>query len=124
MAISKSSSGGLVYSTGSGRMCPDCRKPVDQCACRRVHGGASPTPPDGVVRVTRESKGRGGKTVTVIRGLALDPAALADLGKQLKAACGTGGTVKDGTIELQGDHCDRAMDALRQRGHTVKRAGG
>ncbi|GKT01039.1 translation initiation factor Sui1 [Acidovorax sp. SUPP3434] len=113
--------GGLVYSTESGRMCPGCRQPVAQCACqaaRVVPAG------DGTVRVSRETKGRGGKAVTVVKGVALDEAALALLGKQLKAACGSGGTVKDGVIEVQGDHVERVMDALRQRGHTVKRAGG
>jgi translation initiation factor 1 len=76
------------------------------------------------VRVSRETKGRNGKSVTVIRGLALDAAALALLGKQLKAACGSGGTVKDGVIEVQGDHCERVMELLRNQGRSVKRAGG
>ena len=117
----KATSGGLVYSTDAGRMCPGCRRPVAQCICR-----ASGPPPasDGVVRVSRETKGRGGKAVTVVRGLALDALALAALGKQLKAACGSGGTVKDGTIEVQGDHCERVIESLKALGHTVKRAGG
>jgi translation initiation factor 1 len=76
------------------------------------------------VRVSRESKGRNGKNVTVIRGLALDSAALARLGKQLKAQCGSGGTVKDGVIEIQGDHCERVIETLESRGWVVKRAGG
>lgn len=118
---SDKSSGGLVYSTDSGRMCPGCRQPFAQCRCARA--AAAPAA-DGVVRVTREAKGRGGKVVTVIRGLGLDPAALTTLGKSLKTACGTGGTVKDGTIELQGDHCERAVAALKDQGHVVKRAGG
>ncbi|MBP8296338.1 MAG: translation initiation factor Sui1 [Burkholderiales bacterium] len=113
--------GGLVYSTDAGRMCPGCRQPVVQCRCARVP--AAPAG-DGVVRVTREAKGRGGKVVTVIRGLGLHAAALSALGKSLKTACGTGGTVKDGTIELQGDHCERAIAALKVQGHAVKRAGG
>jgi len=113
--------GGLVYSTDGGRMCPGCRQPVAQCRCANA---AAAVAPGGAVRVSRETKGRGGKVVTVIRGLSLDPAALAALGKQLKAACGAGGTVKDGTIELQGDHCERAIAALKDRGHAVKRAGG
>jgi translation initiation factor 1 len=77
-----------------------------------------------VVRVSRETKGRAGKGVTLVRGLALDPLALAALGKQLKTACGSGGTVKDGVIEVQGDHCDRVMEALKAQGFVVKRAGG
>jgi translation initiation factor 1 len=78
----------------------------------------------GTVRVSRETKGRGGKAVTVIRGLTLDAAALALLGKRLRTACGSGGTVKDGVVELQGDHCDRVIDCLKKDGWTVKRAGG
>jgi translation initiation factor 1 len=112
--------GGLVYSTDSGRMCPDCRQPVAQCICKQP---AAPTG-DGVVRVSRETKGRGGKAVTLVKGVLVDAAALADLGKQLKAACGTGGTVKDGVIEVQGDHIERVMQILKAQGHTVKRAGG
>ena len=113
--------GRLVYSTDGGRMCPGCRLPLAQCRCTRAP--AAPAG-DGVVRVTREAKGRGGKVVTVIRGLGLDAAALSALGKSLKTACGAGGTVKDGTIELQGDHCERAIAALKDLGHAVKRAGG
>jgi translation initiation factor 1 len=112
--------GGLVYSTDSGRMCPDCRQPVAQCTCKLP---AAPTG-DGIVRVSRETKGRGGKAVTLVKGVLLDAAALADLGKQLKAACGTGGTVKDGVIEVQGDHIERVMQILKTQGYTVKRAGG
>lgn len=118
---SRSASGGLVYSTDSGRMCPTCRLPVAQCQCK-----AAPARPagDGVVRVSRETKGRAGKGVTLVRGVPLDDTALTALGKQLKALCGSGGTVKDGTIEVQGDHCERVMEALKAQGYTVKRAGG
>ncbi|HZE90653.1 MAG TPA: translation initiation factor Sui1 [Rhizobacter sp.] len=115
------SSGGLVYSTDSGRMCPECRRPLAHCVCRRAPAGAAG---DGIVRVSRETKGRAGKGVTLIRGLALDAAGLAALAKELKAACGSGGTVKDGTIEIQGDHCDTLVERLRQQGWVVKRAGG
>lgn len=80
--------------------------------------------PESVVRVSRETGGRNGKSVTVIRGLGLDPAAMALLGKQLKTACGSGGTVKDGVIEVQGDHCERVMELLKGQGRVVKRAGG
>jgi len=113
--------GGLVYSTDGGRMCPACRRPVAECNCAKPKAtGAT----DGIVRVSRETKGRAGKGVTVIKGLALEPAALTELGKQLKAACGTGGTAKDGVIELQGDHCDAVIDRLGKQGWAVKRAGG
>ena len=110
---------GLVYSTEAGRMCPGCRQPVAACTCN-----AKPIPKgDGVVRVSRETKGRGGKAVTLVKGLALDDAALQVMGKQLKAACGSGGTVKDGVIEVQGDHCERVAQSLSNAGHNVKLAG-
>lgn len=117
----KSSSGGLVYSTDSGRMCPACRQPMAACSCSVVKPRAVG---DGIVRVSRETKGRAGKGVTLVKGLALDEAALGALGKQLKTACGSGGTVKDGVIEVQGDHCERVMALLQAQGHKVKRAGG
>ena len=102
-------------------MCPDCRQPVARCNCSQN----KPAPKtDGVVRVSRETKGRGGKSVTLVKGLALDTLALAALGKQLKAACGSGGTVKDGVIEVQGDHADALVAVLQKQGHDVKRAGG
>lgn len=119
---SKGGSGGLVYSTESGRICPDCRQPVAACTCARQK--AARPAGDGVVRVQRETKGRGGKCVTLITGVPLDDAALAVLGKQLKAACGTGGTVKDGVIEIQGDHRDTVIEKLKPHGWIVKRAGG
>ncbi|CAM3525185.1 translation initiation factor Sui1 [Paracidovorax anthurii] len=115
--------GGLVYSTDSGRMCPACRKPAAQCACAALRASAVPAG-DGTVRVSRETKGRGGKAVTVVKGAALPAAELAQLGKQLKAACGSGGTVKDGVIEVQGDHVERVVQALQSLGHKAKRAGG
>jgi translation initiation factor 1 len=119
--MKSSSSSGLVYSTDSGRVCPDCRQPVAACTCK---AGATIPKGDGVVRVSRQSKGRGGKTVTLVKGLALDAAALALLGKQLRTACGAGGTVKDGVIEVQGDYCDRIIGVLSKQGHDPKRAGG
>ena len=112
----------LVYSTETGRMCPTCRKPLADCVCKST-AKAKPAG-DGNVRVARESKGRGGKTVTLVRGLPLDADALAALGKQLRSACGSGGTVKDGVIEIQGDHCDKVMQALEQQGYKPKRVGG
>jgi translation initiation factor 1 len=79
---------------------------------------------NGVVRVSHATKGRGGKSVTLVKGLALDAVALAVLGKQLRTACGAGGTTKDGVIEVQGDHCELVMETLRKHGHDPKRAGG
>ncbi len=117
----RSSTGGLVYSTDSGRMCPVCRRSIAQCACSTTH---SAPPTDGVVRVSRETQGRKGKGVTVIRGLPLGAEEIAKVGRELKAACGSGGTVKDGAIEIQGDHRDRIVLHLQTAGWTVKRAGG
>lgn len=116
----KSGPGGLVYSTDAGRMCPQCRQALADCRCKTAAAPAG----DGRVRVSRESAGRGGKTVTMVRGLPLDPTALAALGKQLRAACGTGGTTKDGTLELQGDHVERVLAWLQARGHAARRSGG
>jgi translation initiation factor 1 len=119
----KGGSGGLVYSTDSGRMCPACRQPVATCLCK-----VAPVPlGDGSVRVSRESQGRGGKTVTLVRGLALDDAALAALaalGKRLRSACGSGGTAKGGVLEVQGDHAEHVTALLKAEGFVVKRAGG
>ncbi|MDF3839940.1 translation initiation factor Sui1 [Cupriavidus basilensis] len=115
------SASSLVYSTEQGRMCPGCGNAVAACTCGKATAAAQG---DGIVRVSRETKGRKGKGVTLVRGVSLEPLALAQLGKELKTACGSGGTVKDGVIEIQGDHCDTVMEKLRQRGMTVKRAGG
>ena len=119
----KAGPGGLVYSTDSGRMCPDCRQPLAACACAARAAAAAPKG-DGIVRVSRETKGRGGKAVTLVRGLVLDADALAALGKRLRTACGAGGTAKDGVLEVQGDHCERVVAFLTNEGHRVKRAGG
>jgi translation initiation factor 1 len=110
---------GLVYSSEQGSMCPVCRFPVASCVCR----GTNAPRRDGVVRVGRETQGRKGKGVTVISGVALDSAALAALAAELKRKCGSGGTVKDGTIEIQGDHRDALVRELETRGWKVKRAG-
>jgi translation initiation factor 1 len=111
----------LVYSTGRGAVCPGCGNPTGQCICRE----GKPLPRgDGTVRVSRETKGRKGKGVTLISGVPLGAEALAALAKDLKQRCGTGGTVKDGVIEVQGDHRDRLIGELQSRGHRVKSAGG
>jgi translation initiation factor 1 len=113
---------GLVYSTETGRMCPACRQPLANCLCK-ARAKAVPAG-DGTARVTREKQGRGGKTVTVVRGLPLDADALVALGKRLRAACGAGGTAKDGVLEVQGDHADKVLALLLAEGHKAKRAGG
>jgi len=111
----------LVYSTDFGRACPRCGKPIAQCVCRK---GSSQAPTDGIVRVRREVKGRKGKTVTTITGIPLNEEQLQELASELKRQCGTGGSVKDGLIIIQGDHCDTLIASLQEKGYTVKRAGG
>ena len=102
-------------------MCPACSRPAAQCVCRQP---AESFKGDGIVRVGRETKGRKGKGVTVITGIALDEAGLKELATALKQKCGAGGTVKDGVIEIQGDHRDRLVEELQKKGFTVKRCGG
>ena len=112
----------LVYSSETGRVCPDCGQPMAVCVCKQIINAVPAG--DGIVRVSLDTKGRKGKGVTVIKGVALDAAVLAQLGTQLKSACGSGGTTKGGVIEIQGDHRDTVVAALQKRGMTVKRAGG
>jgi translation initiation factor 1 len=112
---------GLVYSTGQGRMCPECGCPFARCECRT--NKASPCG-SGVVRVGRETKGRKGKGVTIITGLPLDKTQLLALAKALKQRCGTGGTVKNGVIEIQGDWRDQIVRELIKRGFAAKKSGG
>ena len=111
---------GLVYSSEGGRMCPGCDRPVEDCVCSQ----ATSTGSGGPVRVSRETKGRRGKAVTVITGVPLTGADLDDLAKRLKTLCGAGGTVKSGRIEIQGDHRDRLVPELVKHGWTVKKSGG
>ena len=123
----KSGPGGLVYSTDSGRMCPVCGQPQAGCTCpstKALASAARLTQGDGVARVQLDTKGRGGKAVTVVRGLPLAEPELAALGKRLRAACGTGGTCKDGVLELQGDHVQRALGWLQAQGLRARRVGG
>lgn len=110
-----------VYSTEHGTMCPMCSKPLAACICRQ---GPRRPAGDGTVRVGRETQGRKGKGVTVITGVPLEHEALQQLATQLKQSCGAGGTLKDGVIEIQGDHRDRIVEALLKRGYRVKRSGG
>jgi translation initiation factor 1 len=114
----------LVYSTEAGRICPDCRQAVSACACKALKAAALRDKGDGVVRVSRETHGRGGKAVSLVKGVPLGDAELLALGKELKAACGSGGTVKAGVIEIQGDHVALLLQRLAGRGWVVKRAGG
>ena len=113
-----------VYSSQAGRLCPRCGKPVSVCRCRAAPKAATGPPNDGVVRVRREKQGRGGKTVTTIQGVPLSADGLRDLAAELKRRCGTGGTAKDGVIEIQGEHVETLMSELAARGYRVKRSGG
>jgi len=113
---------GIVYSTALGRICPECGKPLAGCVCGKKPGTAAKG--DGIVRVGRETKGRKGAGVTVITGVPLAGEALKALAKELKSRCGGGGTVKDGIIEIQGDHRDWLVTELGKRGFKAKRAGG
>ncbi len=110
-----------VYTTEQGRICPDCGRPVAQCACGQ--NKAAPQG-DGIARVRVESKGRRGKTVTTVSGVLINEPELKKLVTELKQVCGAGGAVKDGLIEVQGDHAAAILDALKKRGFTAKRAGG
>jgi translation initiation factor 1 len=127
---SMSDNGRRVYSTETGRICPDCGKPASKCACRnkrktkKAAGGPSLDKGDGVVRIQRETKGRKGKTVTTVHGVPLAENELKDFAKTLKGRCGAGGTVKDGVIEIQGDHREILLEEIRKQGYPAKPAGG
>lgn len=111
----------LVYSTDAGRLCPQCHRPVADCAC----GKARPAEVgDGIVRLHRESKGRGGKIVTIIRGVPLAEKEMRELTRALKQKCGVGGALKDEHIEIQGDQRETLKTELEKRGFAVKLAGG
>jgi translation initiation factor 1 len=101
----------IVFSTDQGRIRPEKKTPVAPQG-------------DGIVRVGRETKGRKGKGMTVVTGVPLHPEGLRDLAKKLKQKCGTGGTLKNGRIEIQGDHRDLLVAELQSLGYTVKRTGG
>ena len=116
-----------VYSSKLGRLCPHCGSPSGRCRCGRRRSKseeANPAGGDGIVRVSRTRRGRGGKTVTLVTGVPLSGQALRDLGSDLKKRCGTGGAAKDGIIEIQGDQRDALLKALEERGFRVKLSGG
>lgn len=116
----------LVYSTDGGRLmtCPTCQQPYKHCRCDQSASQQPAKKSDGIVRVMRDRKQRGGKTVTVITGVPGSESELAALAQQLKKLCGSGGTSKDGVIEIQGDHCEKVQGKLSDLGYKVKRAGG
>ncbi len=111
----------LVYSTEAGRLCPQCHRPVLNCVCGKDRPAAVG---DGIVRLQRESKGRGGKVVTVIRGVCLGTKEMQELTRALKQKCGVGGAIKGDTIEIQGDQRQIIKTELEKRGFNVKLAGG
>ncbi len=119
---SASDGGGIVYSTGIGERCPNCLRAIRECVCKKGTPGKASS--DGIVRVSRETQGRKGKGVTVISGLALAATELEKLATELKKKCGSGGSVENGRIEIQGDHRDRIVEELNRRGWQTKRAGG
>jgi translation initiation factor 1 len=115
----------LVYSTESGQICPNCPKPISECLCKKKKPKAGlKTKQDGIIQIRREVKGRKGKTVTVIYGLQFDQSNLKALAKQLKQQCGTGRSVKDDMIIIQGDHIEKLMQLLKAQGYMAKLSGG
>ncbi|OQY22753.1 MAG: translation initiation factor [Desulfobacteraceae bacterium 4572_35.2] len=111
----------LVYSCEQGKMCPKCQKPIKQCCCKKM---TAPVAKDTIVRVSRETKGRKGKGVTVVTGIPLVEAELKLYAQKLKKKCGSGGTLKQGVVEIQGDHRDLLLSLLAAEGWVVKKAGG
>ena len=112
----------LVYSDEIGTSCPKCGQPLKKCRCQNSPDQQSKK--DGIVRIQRETKGRKGKGVTLITGIPLAGDELKSLAKTLKQKCGTGGTIKNGVIEIQGDHRDLLLGLLQEKGWQVKKAGG
>ncbi|MEH6581729.1 MAG: translation initiation factor Sui1 [Halioglobus sp.] len=110
-----------VYSTESGRLCPQCHRAVAECVCGKDRPADTG---DGIVRLRRETKGRGGKAVSIVSGVPLAGAELKALAKALKQRCGVGGAVKGSEIEIQGDQRDILLAELQKLGYTVKIAGG
>jgi len=103
-------------------MCASCERPLRECSCSPKR--TSKTQTDGIIRIRREVKGRGGKTVTVAGGFELSADTLNRLAGDLKRRCGSGGSVKDGEILIQGDHRDALLNELKKRGFSAKIAGG
>ncbi|MFN2353395.1 MAG: translation initiation factor Sui1 [Desulfopila sp.] len=119
--MKKKTNKGVVYATDVGRICPGCGYPAGQCCCSSKQ---SRPEGDGTVRIQKETKGRKGSTVCCITGIPLAGKELTKLAKGLKKKCGSGGTVKNGVIEIQGDHRELLAELLGKQGYTVKLAGG
>ena len=111
----------IVYSTGVGSLCPNCRRPVRECVCPKgAPGAAKPA----LVRVGREVKGRAGRGVTTVAGLPMAMPEIEALAAKLKKRCGSGGTVREGVIEIQGEHRDVVVAELLKLGWPAKKSGG
>ena len=103
------------------QVCSKCQKSLERCTCNTTRSAVSNAV---VVKVGRETKGRRGKGVTTVWGIPLDEEGMRELAARLKERCGTGGTVKDGRIEIQGDQRERVVTELERLGYKVKRVGG
>jgi len=121
MSVQKKENSRLVYSTDQGRVCAGCGWPVARCACSKAQSRPAT---DGIVRISRQTKGRKGKGVSCIAGLPLEADKLDALARQLKQRCGAGGAVRDGVIEIQGEHRELLAQELEKLGYTVRLAGG
>ena len=122
MASKKKPREGIVWDTAMGQTCPGCGAVTGACQCSEESALAGVEA--GPVRVLLDRKGRGGKSVTVVEGVRLAADELRKLAKELKRRTGTGGSVKDGRIEIQGDQRDLVISELESRGHEVRRVGG
>ncbi len=112
-----------VYSTSQGRICPVCHNPIDKCKCKSISSNINVNK-DGITRLSLDRKGRGGRVVTLISGLPLQLDQLRTLTKEIKQKCGTGGSIKNGKIEIQGDVRNEVFNLLIDKGLKVKIAGG
>jgi len=111
----------LVFSTDQGKHCPDCSLPIEKCQCKKnTHVYQN----DGFVRISRETKGRKGKGVTLISGAPGTETEIKKLAKMLKQKCSCGGAVKDGVIEIQGDQRALIKKELEALGYKIKLSGG
>ena len=123
LGVKFSQNDNIVYSTKLGELCPACSQPKKKCICQQLKKSTIPEG-DGIVRVSRETQGRNGKCVSIISGVLLDAPKLKELATKLKKQCGTGGTIKNGLIEIQGDHRSTLVAALTRMGFNTKLAGG
>lgn len=118
--MSRDGNARLVYSTGGTDTCPKCGWPASRCACSTKASASEPVPTRIVAKLRMEKAGRGGKTVTVIDGLPKNETFVKELCAELKRACGVGGAVREGLVELQGEQRERLRTLLAAKGYTVK----